>query len=138
MGALEGGPRVGFDLVELDRFERALVRPPGLIARLFTPAEVACCGARGKPVLHYAARFAAKEAVGKLLGSGVVSWREIEVARGAPPLVSLTGRTARLADEQGIAEIRVSLSHVGSLAGACAVAMACSSEGADDGRLLES
>jgi holo-[acyl-carrier protein] synthase len=143
MDALEGGPRVGFDLVELDRFERALARHPRLVERVFTPAEIAYCGARGRPALHLAARFAAKEAVGKLLGSGIVSWREIEVvapepdeacgadggvpAAGGPPAVTLTGRTAWLAHERGVALIRVSLSHVDSVAGACAVAVASSS-----------
>jgi holo-[acyl-carrier protein] synthase len=135
MDALEGGLRVGFDLVELGRFERALARHPGLVERIFTPAEIAYCHARGRPALHFAARFAAKEAVGKLLGSGIVSWREIEVvatggrteASGGSPEVTLTGRTALLAREQRVALIRVSLSHVDSVAGACAVGMASSS-----------
>jgi holo-[acyl-carrier protein] synthase len=149
MEALEGGPRVGFDLVELNRFQRALTRHPGLVERVFTPAEIAYCGARGRPAVHFAARFAAKEAVGKLLGSGIVAWREIEVvaprgraeapggepeaqggelvAPGGEPEVTLTGRTARLAEERGVTLIRVSLSHVDSVAGACAVAMASSS-----------
>ncbi len=154
MEALQGGPRIGFDLVEIARFERALARHPGLVERVFTPAEIAYCRAKGRPALHFAARFAAKEAVGKLLGSGIVYWREIEVVRDAPdnvhratqggraavgpPLVRLWGKTARLAAEQGIAGIRVSLTHVDSLAGACAAAVADSGQGADDGRLLGS
>lgn len=130
------GPLIGLDLVEVERFRRALERHPRLEERLFTQAEISYCRSRGAPVLHLAARFAAKEAVGKLLGSGVVSWHEIEVAGpeprdgrhpaagGGPPLVTLSGRTARLARERGIVGVSVSLSHVGSLAGACAVVIA--------------
>jgi NAD(P)H-hydrate epimerase len=127
-------PLIGLDLVEVERFSRALVRHPGLEQRLFTEAEVAYCRARGTPALHFAARFAAKEAIGKLLGTGVVSWREIEVAgalpegqpSGAgPSRVVLKGRTAEVARERGIAGVQVSLSHVDSLAGACAVVTAC-------------
>lgn len=124
---------VGLDLVEVARFEAALGRHPRLEERVFTPAEISYCRARGGPALHYAARFAAKEAVGKLLGSGVVSWQEIEVLAGAPgdgmsrggaPKVTLSGRTAEIARERGIGDLTVSLSHVDSLAGACVVAVA--------------
>jgi ADP-dependent NAD(P)H-hydrate dehydratase / NAD(P)H-hydrate epimerase len=133
----EGEALVGHDLVEVERFRRALARHPGLEERLFTAAEIAYCRARGKPALHFAARFAAKEAVGKLLGSGVVSWREIEVTGGAaggtPPRVVLTGRTAQVAQVQGICGVQISLSHVDSLAGACAVVIARHLEGAKMG-----
>jgi hydroxyethylthiazole kinase-like uncharacterized protein yjeF len=132
------GALLGLDLVEVERFRRAMARHPGLEARVFTPAERAYCRERGDPVLHFAARFAAKEAVGKLLGTGVLSWREIEVtgqvpgeglpgarpARKGTPRVVLRGRTARLARQQRITGIGVSLSHVESLAGACTLAMA--------------
>ncbi|NLO26784.1 MAG: NAD(P)H-hydrate dehydratase [Actinobacteria bacterium] len=124
---------VGLDLVEVARFEAALCRHPRLKERVFTPAEISYCRARGGPALHYAARFAAKEAVGKLLGSGVVSWQEIEVLAGVPgdgmsrggaPKVTLSGRTAEIAHERGIGALTVSLSHVDSLAGACVAAVA--------------
>ncbi len=125
--------RVGLDLVEVARFEAALSRHPRLEERLFTPAEISYCRARGRPVLDFAARFAAKEAVGKLLGSGVVSWQEIEVLSGAPgdgmagggaPRVTLSGRTAEIARERRVGELAVSLSHVDSLAGACVAVVA--------------
>jgi len=120
--------RVGLDLVEVARFRQALGRHPALRERLFTPAEIAYCEARSDPALHLAARFAAKEAVGKLVGTGVISWHEIEVAgdvaaRGLPP-VALSGRTLEAAEGQGLAEVQISLSHVDSLAGACAVVIA--------------
>lgn len=129
----ELGPGCGLDLVEIERFERALARHPALERRLFTAGEIAYCRARGRPELHLAARFAAKEAIGKLLGSGVLSWREIEVTEGSPPRVTLSGRTQELAAERGVARVQVSLSHVGSLAGACAVAIARPSGGAEMG-----
>ena len=121
----------GFDLVEVGRFQRALERHPALEDRVFTEAESAYCRARGKPHLHLAARFAAKEAVGKLLGSGILSWREIEVAGEPPVRIVLRGRTALLADSLGIEGMTVSLSHVDSLAGACVAALARCSEGAE-------
>lgn len=134
-------PLVGFDLVEVERFRRAIARHPRLEERLFTQSEIAYCRARGTPVVHLAARFAAKEAVGKLLGTGVMSWREIEVTGGASgqqalgrraPRVVLSGRTAQVARERGVAGVRVSLSHVDSLAGACAVVIARPLGGAMD------
>lgn len=129
--------RIGLDLVDVGRFADALARHPRLEERLFTSAEIAYCGGRGRPVLHFAARFAAKEAVGKLLGTGVLCWRDIEVVGGpgAAPVVRLSGATAQRAAELGVAEMRVSLSHVDSLAGACVVAVASSYEGTKDGRV---
>ncbi len=112
----------GLDLVEVARFERALERHPGLEQRVFTSAEITYCRARAQPVLHLAARFAAKEAIGKLLGTGIVSWQEIEVLadlpeRG-PTQVKLSGRTAEAAADLGVTDLQVSLAHVDSVAGA--------------------
>ncbi|NLV71060.1 MAG: NAD(P)H-hydrate dehydratase [Actinobacteria bacterium] len=128
-------PLVGLDLVEVERFRRAMIRHPRLEERLFTRAEIGYCRGRGAPILHFAARFAAKEAIGKLLGTGVISWQEIELGGGASPKgssagcvpwVVLSGRTEAVARERGVAAVRVSLSHVDSLAGACVVVTACS------------
>jgi len=130
--------RLGLDLVEVERLRKALERRPGLKERVFTPAEIAYCERHQDPVPSFAVRFAAKEAVGKLLGTGVIGWREIEVVgtgpRGRPakewsageraPKVTLRGRTADQAGRLGIADIEISLSHVDSLAGACALAVA--------------
>lgn len=112
--------------MEVERFRRALERHPGLSERLFTPAERAYCQARGDPALHLAARFAAKEAVGKLLESGVLCWQDIEVlgdlAETGPVRVRLSGRTAQVAFPAP--EIAVSLAHTASVAGACVAAVA--------------
>ncbi len=126
-----GAGHCGLDLVEVERFRAALERHPRLRERLFTPAELAYCLSRGRPHLHLAARFAAKEAIGKLVGSGVVSWQEIEVAGGDPPRPVLRGRTAESANERGIERLEVSLSHVDTLAGACVMAVARSGGGTD-------
>ena len=134
------GTHVGLDLVDVDRFQRAITRHPHLEDRLFTAVEIAYCRDRGRPALHFAARFAAKEAIGKLLGTGVLSWQEIEVVCervGGPPSVRLSGKTAERAAELAIASVRVSLSHVDSLAGACVAAVACSSRGGHDGRVSD-
>jgi NAD(P)H-hydrate epimerase len=119
---------VGLDIVEVERFRSALERHPALEQRLFTPAEIAYCRGRAKPVLHLAARFAAKEAVGKLLGTGIVSWREIEVvgdlSERGPARVRLAGRTARVAEDLEMEGFQVSLSHTDAAAGACLAVVA--------------
>ena len=95
--------RVGVDLIEIDRVRRALERHgDGFRSRCFTEEERAYCDSKPNPAQHYAGRFAAKEAVGKALGSGVYfTWREIEI-RGRPkPGVHLSGRTAAFAERVG-------------------------------------
>ena len=88
--------RVGVDLIEIERIRRALARyGDDFKDRCFTKAERDYCDSKPNPPQHYAGRFAAKEAVGKALGSGVYfTWKEIEI-RGRPkPGVYLEGRTA--------------------------------------------
>ncbi|HUV88208.1 MAG TPA: holo-ACP synthase [Anaerolineae bacterium] len=108
----------GVDLVELARVERVLKRyGDRFLARVFTPAEILYC--RGRTA-ELAARFAAKEAVSKALGVGVrmiardgIHWQDVEVV-GDPrgkPLVRLYGRAAQRANELGLTEWAISLSH---------------------------
>ncbi len=108
----------GIDLVEIARVERALERHgERFLARVFTQAEILYCRAR-PPEL--AARFAAKEAVSKALGVGMrmlardgITWQEAEIIgdmRGKP-LIRLHGRAAERAEELGLTEWAVSLSH---------------------------
>ena len=115
-------PSPGVDLVEVARFRDALNRRPRLAERLFTHAERAYCRTWSDPVPHLAARFAGKEAVGKALGVGVLSWQEIEVAAGSHREVRLSGRTEALAASMGIGGVLVSLTHTDVLAGATALA----------------
>ncbi len=114
--------RVGLDVIEIARIRRALERYPGFRARCFTDAEQAYCDSRPNPPQHYAARFAAKEAVGKALGSGVwFTWKEIEI-RGRPkPGVHLSGRTKAWAERVGAGRIDVSMTHSRELAAAICV-----------------
>jgi holo-[acyl-carrier protein] synthase len=122
---------VGIDLIEIDRIARALERRPRFAERCFTSAEAAYSQSRGFPAQHFAARFAAKEAVGKALGIGMTRWREVEVVRGpaGAPRVALTGRYARRAADLGITGITVSLTHGRGTAVAVAVAEAPSTGG---------
>ena len=87
-------------------------------------AERAYCDSKPNPPQHYAGRFAAKEAVGKALGSGVhFTWKEIEI-RGRPkPGVHLSGRTLRWAEKVGAVRIELSMTHSRELAAAVAVAV---------------
>ena len=111
-------PAVGIDLIEIERIERALERRPRLAERLFTEGELAYARDRARPGRHLAARFAAKEAVIKVLGTGVPP-REIEVVSGEPPRLELHGRAATLG---GDAEIAISLTHSRESAAAVAIA----------------
>jgi holo-[acyl-carrier protein] synthase len=107
---------VGIDLVEVERLERALERRPKLAERLFTDAERAYAARRPRPVMHLAARFAAKEAVAKALALEAWSFRDVEiVGEGGPPTVVLHGELA------GRGEVRVSLTHTHTTAAAVAI-----------------
>jgi holo-[acyl-carrier protein] synthase len=115
--------RIGLDLIEIGRIQRALGRE-GFRERCFTEAERAYCDSRSQPAQHYAARFAAKEAVGKALGCGVnFTWREIEIAGRPKPEVSLSGSTKDWAERVRAGEIDLSMTHSKGLAAAvCVVA----------------
>jgi holo-[acyl-carrier protein] synthase len=118
--------RVGVDMIEIGRIRDALERYAGFKDRCFTSAEQAYCDGRRNPAQHYAARFAAKEAVGKALGFGVArlfAWREIEIAGRPKPSVQLSGRIERWAARVGAGPIDLSMSHSRELASAvCVVA----------------
>jgi holo-[acyl-carrier protein] synthase len=115
---------VGTDLIEIERVRRALERYPSFRERCFTEAERAYCDSRPNPPQHYAARFAAKEAVGKALGFGVArafAWREVEIAGRPKPSVQLSGRIRAWAERAGAGPIDLSMSHSRELATAVAV-----------------
>jgi holo-[acyl-carrier protein] synthase len=117
-------PRVGIDLIEIDRVRRALDRYPTFRERCFTDAERIYCDSRPNPAQRYAARFAAKEAVGKALGFGVArafAWRDVEIAGRPKPDVRLGGRVRRWADGVRAGRIDLSMTHSRELAAAVAV-----------------
>ena len=107
---------LGIDLVETERLARALDRTQGFEARVFTEGESADCAGRGDRVQALAARFAAKEACLKALGTGWaqgLGFRQVEVVRaaGGPPRLQLHGAAAERAASLGVTRIHVSLSH---------------------------
>jgi len=113
---------IGIDLVHVPRIRSAIERwQERFLGRVFTPDEVAYARGRRDPAEHLAARFAAKEATLKALGTGLslgVRWREVEVrrSRGQPPRLALSGRTAALGAARGIRAFHVSLTHDGDYA----------------------
>jgi holo-[acyl-carrier protein] synthase len=117
----------GTDVLEIERMRKAVVRSPALVERIFCPLEISYADAHKDPIPYLAARFCAKEAVMKLLGSGigVISFREVEVVRtpSRRPKVELSGRAAIVAEELGVTSIDLSISHSHSVAVATAVAM---------------
>ena len=115
--------RVGLDVIEILRIERALARD-GFRERVFTEAERAYCESRPNPAQHYAARFAGKEAIGKALGCGVEwRWREVEIAGRPKPGVLLSGWTNSWAEQVKAGRIDLSMTHSRELAAAiCVVA----------------
>jgi holo-[acyl-carrier protein] synthase len=123
---------VGTDIVEIERVARAIRRWPRFCRRIFTGRELACCYAKSNAVSSLAARFAAKEAVAKALGTGFrgFSWCEVEILdnqQGQPEVV-LSGRAYRLAREQGFSQWTVSLSHSRSHAVAVVVVLGTGKE----------
>jgi holo-[acyl-carrier protein] synthase len=108
---------VGTDLIEIERIERSYQRfGEAFLARVYTAGEIAYCMARKNFAESLAARFAAKEAGAKALGTGIsrgVNWREFEVRRqpGQRPELFVHGRAAAIADRMGIQRFSLSLSH---------------------------
>lgn len=104
---------IGVDVVDVERFGAELERVSGLRDRLFAPTE------RELPVRSLAARFAAKEALAKALGSpGGMSWQEASIAptQGHAPQFSLSGAVAQACEDHGVTTVHVSLSHDGPIA----------------------
>jgi holo-[acyl-carrier protein] synthase len=122
---------IGIDAVDIDRFRRVLRRRPSVAQRVFTEAERADAADRGDPAEHLAARFAAKEAVMKALGTGIGGFalHDVEVVRGTEPgarrgapSLRLSARAAAVAAEQGVCRWHVSLTHTDRLAMAVVLA----------------
>lgn len=119
---------VGTDLVEVERFRKAITRTASLADRLFSDDERAYADGQHDPAKSLAARFAAKEALMKALrvGLGDVDFRDIEVVRqeGGAPVLAVRGRAEQLANARGVTDWLVSLSHTDSVAMAVVVAVA--------------
>jgi len=118
---------IGVDLVRIPRLREVVQRwQDRFLRRVFTEAELDYCLERRDPIPHLAARFAAKEAALKALGTGLrmgINWRELEIRRErdeAPQMV-LTGRCREIGEAKGARQLLLSITHDGDYAVAQAV-----------------
>lgn len=107
---------IGIDIIEIDRIAHLLEKYPQFRYRIFTQREVSYCEVKKYPPQHYAARFAAKESIMKALGTGWsenVHWKDLEIIEGpsGKPCVCLHDRARAVSEEQGVKDVKVSLSH---------------------------
>jgi holo-[acyl-carrier protein] synthase len=117
---------IGVDIVGTERFAAVLARTPSIVARVFTAEEVALCGGDRLRTDSLAARWAAKEAVAKVLVETVgLEWHDCQVLGGehGQPRLELRGTVEQAARSRGINGWHVSLSHDGGMAVAFVVAV---------------
>jgi holo-[acyl-carrier protein] synthase len=118
---------LGTDLIETSRVQQSIDRfGERFLERIFSAGEIAYCKRKKNAAESFAARFAAKEAGAKALGTGIsrgVNWKEFEVKREASgkPSLHLKGRAAELAGGMGVKRIQLSLTHSRELAMAVVV-----------------
>ena len=116
---------IGTDLIEIVRIQRAIEKNPHFMERVYTANEIAYCQRKKNVWQSFAARFAAKEAVSKALGTGIgpVGLMEIEIlnAENGQPKVVLHGKALQLAADRNIQRMHISLSHSEAYAMATAV-----------------
>jgi holo-[acyl-carrier protein] synthase len=108
-------PGIGVDVVDVERMKFALERTPRIRQRLFTEHEIAYCEKFRFAERHYAGRWAAKEAVTKALGCGLIQWNGVEVVRRPrqAPTVRIFGKIERFANMVGVREeeLQISITH---------------------------
>lgn len=113
---------LGVDIAEVDRIEAAIRRHGRpFLERVFTPEEIAYCERHKNKMERYAARFAAKEAAMKALGTGWrrgIRWRDLEVSNmsGGKPILRLHGIAREFANSLRVTNISLSITHSGNLA----------------------
>lgn len=118
---------IGMDVIEVKRIEEAISKyGDRFLRRLFTPAEIEYCSARKMSALHYAGRFASKEAAFKAMGrgwGGDLSWKEIEITNlpSGAPVISFSGKALDLVTEKKMSRAHVSITHIQDLAAAVVV-----------------
>jgi len=107
----------GIDIAEVPRIAESIKRfGERFIRRVFTEGEIRYCDPKANRVERYAARFAAKEAAMKAIGTGWnqgVTWRDVEVCRmpGGRPTIKFHGKAAEFADKLGARHVALSISH---------------------------
>lgn len=120
---------IGTDIVEVVRIGQMIERHGEVfLQRVYTEDEIRYCQRRKEYTQHYAGRWAAKEAVMKTLGTGWskgISWRDIEVrtSKSGRPSIQLKGAAREIADQLGIGEVMISISHCRAYATATAIAV---------------
>src|SRR5437764_2579316 len=112
----------GIDITEVDRIAEAIQRfGSRFLNRVFTENEIRYCESKKNSVERYAARFAAKEAAMKAIGTGLrrgVTWKDVEIghAPGGKPVLRFSGRAAQFAEALGTKHIALSLTHTSQTA----------------------
>lgn len=119
---------LGVDVVEVGRIKKICERTPSFTEKMFSPAEIRYCEEKPEPEIHYAARFAAKEAVLKALKCGFsdgVGYRDVEVKTkaGGAPVTVLHGRAKQIADDLKVVDVPISISHTKTEAVCVAIAI---------------
>ncbi|MDB5022625.1 MAG: acpS [Mucilaginibacter sp.] len=114
---------VGIDMIEVGRVAEKINKESGFRELVFSKTEIAYCESKKNKFEHYAARFAAKEAFFKALGTGWAEntlFSEVEIINNkeGKPEVSLSGSTLETISSMGIKKILVSLSHIKTMASA--------------------
>ena len=112
---------IGIDIIEVERVKKQLIRNKGLREKIFTEEEITYCESKRYSYRYYAARFAAKEAFFKALGTG---WRygfefkEIEIINNelGKPEIFTFGKIKKFIKEKKISNIHISISHIKSVA----------------------
>ena len=118
---------IGVDMVEVERIQHSLDRfGERFMKRVFTEGEIAYCVSMKFPARHFAARFAAKEAVSKAFGTGIgkaMGWRDIDVHKkeSGEPFLVFSGPAEELAAKRGVTSALITLSHTEHHAIACVV-----------------
>jgi holo-[acyl-carrier protein] synthase len=121
---------IGIDVVEVSRIAASIERHGVVfLDKIFTVSEREYCDSRKNPAIHYAARFAAKEAVAKAFGTGIggnAGLHDLEVVHrpGGAPVIRLSGAAHEFAEGKGICEVHISLTHTDQYAAANAVVIA--------------
>ena len=117
---------LGTDIIEVSRIREQILKHPGLKEDLFTGSEIEYCENKSDKAQHYAARFAAKEAFLKALGTGLrdgMNFKEIEIKKDEldKPFIVLLGKTLEIYNKLNIKSIHVSMSHLKDVANAIVI-----------------
>ena len=118
---------IGIDVVEVERIGSSIDEfGDKFVKRIFTQTEIGYCSSQKRPAIHYAARFAVKEAIAKAFGTGIgkeISWLDMEISRkpSGEPVVIMSGSGKTFAESLQVTDIKISLTHAEHYAAANAV-----------------